>query len=180
MAAPGHAHPSSSTVSRRRPPPGSEHRHRPDRRPWRRTRWGSQPHRTGREGAAGSLPPAASSPLPLVHSCAPSQGKARQIESNAKLSDHRELWARPDTVQKTRQNSSTQARRPGGRAPPELTVSVTSRVPSLGPFALHPSRLLQEGGAAAGAQAGAMPAPRRRHVGATPSVPSLLRAAATT
>lgn len=84
-------------------------------------------------------------PLTLVHSCAQS-GQSKTIASNAKLSDHRELWARPDTVQKTRQ-FKYRGPRPGGRASPELTVSVTSLVPSVGPFAHLPSCLLQEGGA---------------------------------
>jgi len=47
---------------------------------------------------------------------APFRGQGKTIESNAKLSNHRELWVRADTVQNTRQNSSTEAHRPGGPA----------------------------------------------------------------
>lgn len=109
-------------------PPSSEHKHRmsvpagevhqaPKPPPGH-----SHPAPDSRAGAAGCTP-GVSPPRPLVHI----QGQGKTTESNAKLCDHRKLWARADTVQKTRQSSSTEARRPGGWAPPELTVSVTSR-----------------------------------------------------
>lgn len=56
-------------------------------------------------------------PSPLVHI----QGQGKPIESNARLSNHRGLWARPDMVQNARWDSSTKAAGQVG-GPTELTV----------------------------------------------------------
>ena len=61
-------------------------------------------------------------PSPLVHT----QGQGKPIESSARLSNHRGLWARPDTVQKARWDSSTEAAGQAG-GPTELTACRVSR-----------------------------------------------------
>lgn len=86
-------------------------------------------HHGSRRGAAGRTHLGSYLPWPLIPGHGHIQGQGKTIEPNAKLSNHRELWVRPDTVQKTRQNSSTEAPRPGRGGPRQLTVSVTSTRP---------------------------------------------------
>lgn len=75
--------------------------------------WGRRPH------AQRPLP------LPLVHI----QGQGKTIASSARLSNHRELWVRPDSAE-SKTGFKYGGHRPAGRAagsPTKLTVSVTLR-----------------------------------------------------
>lgn len=130
--------------------------------PWRR-----------RTQGAGALPgpPPAGSPTCRVParrlgratgSAVSGQGtKDNRIQCT--VSDHRELWPRPDTVQKTRQNSSTEAAG-RGRGPAVLTVSVPPLVPPGGPRdpCLPPPQPPPAGG-----RGEAGPRARGRHVSCT-------------
>lgn len=81
------------------PPPSSEHKPRRVFPQEKSTRLISSP-----SPAAVTQPPDSQPGRGcrlLVHSCVHIEGQGKTTESNAKLGDHRELWARPDTVQKT-------------------------------------------------------------------------------
>lgn len=108
-------------------------------------------HHGSRRGAAGRTHLGSYLPWPLIPGHGHIQGQGKTIEPNAKLSNHRELWVRPDTVQKTRQNSSTEAPRPGrGGGPASSQYLSHLPVPSPGPFALRPSCLLWHSPSAGG------------------------------